>query len=296
MTTSDVEHVDAMRRILVGTDEVSPVRLLPPFDAEDCLELVAATGVAVNVTMLDPWYNKGIGGTRADYVEYICRLLDVSSRFSEHVYLWGFPEIAALFVERIPQQFELVSWLTWYYKNNPSVIRGWRSSQMACLHLAREGHRLYPEHFLNEAQLQKKAEGKLRYMPGPTSVIESALEIGFVGRREQTGHKAQKPVSVYSPLIEMTTLPGDLILDPMAGSGTAGAVAQASGRRAVLSDHSEIYTEIMERRLGVRRVGFPAAARRRPAPVDSAVPAQSHAMVAALAGDAEAVVATACGP
>ena len=76
---------------------------------------------------------------------------------------------------------------------------------MACLHLAQEGHSLYPEHFLNEAQLQKKAEGKLRYMPGPTSVIESALQIGFIGRKEQTGHKAQKPADVYRRLIEMAT-------------------------------------------------------------------------------------------
>jgi len=34
-------------------------------------------------------------------------------------------------------------------------------------------------------------------MPGPTSVIESSLLVGFVGRNEQTGHKSQKPVNVY---------------------------------------------------------------------------------------------------
>jgi hypothetical protein len=68
------------------------------------------------------------------------------------VYFWGFPEIVAQFVERIPALLDLVCWLTWYYKNNPSVIRGWRSSQSACLHLSHPGATLYPERFLNDKQ------------------------------------------------------------------------------------------------------------------------------------------------
>lgn len=273
-------HVSAFLAHVVP-DEDGEVCVLPPLDVEDCLEIAAASGVEFRVTMLDPWYNKGIGGTRDDYTQYILRLLDLATRVSEHIYLWGFPEIVAVFIDKLPAGLELVSWLTWYYKNNPSVIRGWRSSQMTCLHLARQDHTLFPEHFLNEAQLEKKAEGKLRYMPGPTSVIESSLQIGFVGRKEQTGHKAQKPIAVYRPLIEMTTKPGDLILDPMAGSGTTGAVAQLLGRRAVLCDHSETYTVIMENRLNLKRVAIGTDLRRRQAPIESAVPHNAAALVAA---------------
>jgi hypothetical protein len=235
----------------------SGVALLPPIDVEDCLELLIASGVHARVTMLDPWYNKGVGGVRDDYVEYICRLLELSRELSEHVFLWGFPEIVARFVDRLPSDLHLVAWLTWYYKNNPSVIQGWRSSQMACLHLAREAHTLYPEHFLNEVQLEKLAAGKLRYMPGPTSVIEAALLVGFVGRSEQTGHKAQKPKTVFEPLLRMTTKAGDLVIDPMAGSGTTGAVAIETNRRAIVADHSADCVEIMEQRLGVPPLGLP---------------------------------------
>lgn len=255
------------------------VRVLAPLDVEDCLELAAAAGVRARITMLDPWYNKGVGGVRADYEAYVTRLVALAAGVSEHVYLWGFPEVVAAFAGRPPGGLELVCWLTWFYKNSPSVIRGWRSSQMACLHLARPGARLHPEHFLNDAQRRKQAEGKLRYMPGPTSVIEAPLEIGFVGRGEQTGHKAQKPAAVYEPLVEMASEPGDLILDPMAGSGTTGAVALARGRRAILADHSERCTAIMERRLGVGRTALPAGARRRPAPVESDVPHGADAVV-----------------
>lgn len=181
---------------------------------------------------------------------------------SEHVFFWGFPEIVAPFVERIPSPLNLTSWLTWYYKNNPSVIRGWRSSQNACLHLSRENAKLYPERFLNSKQLTLALQGKLRYMPGPTSVIEATptdvieqpLLVGFVGRKEQTGHPAQKPVKVYDQLLRMAVSDGGLIFDPMCGSGTTGAVSKLHGFYAILCDGSDEYTTIAEKRLGIHRL------------------------------------------
>ncbi|MEX2179336.1 MAG: site-specific DNA-methyltransferase [Gemmatimonadaceae bacterium] len=203
--------------------------------------------------MLDPWYNVGVGGKRDDYHDWLASVVSAAANISDHVFVWGFPEILAHQVRRIPSGFQLASWLTWYFKNCPSVIRGWRSAQQACLHLVKAGAKLHPEHFLNEAQLNKQKEGKLRYMPGPASVIEVPLNIGFVGRKEQTGHPSQKPEAVYRPLIEMATVPGEVVLDPMCGAGTTGAVCRALGREAILCDESEEYIAITERRLGVTR-------------------------------------------
>jgi len=218
------------------------------------VSLVKKLGFRANIAMLDPWYNKGFGGVREDYVEFIARLLKDSSEIADHVYLWGFPEIVARFIERIPEPLKLVAWLTWYYKNNPSVIRGWRSSQNACLHLFHPGARLYPEHFLNEAQQGKLFEGKLLYMPGPTSVIEAPLLVGFVGRKEQTGHPSQKPAPVFERLILMGTGEGGLVFDPMCGSGTTGEVCVALKRRAIITDHSDEYVRMTEERLGLKRI------------------------------------------
>jgi site-specific DNA-methyltransferase (adenine-specific) len=156
-------------------------------------------------------------------------------------------------LDHLPGDFTLIAWLTWYYKNCPSVIRGWRSSQLACLHLAKPSAKLYPEHFLNGVQLEKQRQGKLRYMPGPPSVIEASLLVGFVGRSEQVGHPAQKPVKAIEPLVLMTTKEGDVVLDPMCGSGTTGVVCKNLGRRAILCDASEEYVRMTEERLGVRR-------------------------------------------
>ncbi len=232
--------------------------ILPPLDAKSSFHLISYLEIRPKTTILDPWYNKGIGGTREDYKEHIIELLRAAGSVSDHVFFWGFPEIVARFIESIPEPLELVTWLTWYYKNNPSVIRGWRSSQNACLHLSRAGAQLYPEHFLNTAQKQLQFEKKLRYMPGPTSVIEEALLVGFVGKKQKTTHPAQKPIAVFDRLIRMTTKEGDLVFDPMSGSGTTGEAARELGRTAILSDVSEEYTQIAEKRLGVERVLIPA--------------------------------------
>lgn len=227
------------------------IEILEPLDVFKAFEIIESRNERPTLTMLDPWYNKGVGGVVNDdeYERFISELLECSCAISPHVYLWGFPEILGPFVKRLPASHRLIAWLTWYYKNNPSVIRGWRSSQMACLHIGKHDAPMYPQHFLNTVQKEKLATRKLRYMPGPPSVIESPLIIGFVGKQEQTGHPAQKPLPVYDKLIRMVTKEGDLIFDPMCGSGTTGVVAQVRQRRAILNDYNGEYVEIARRRL-----------------------------------------------
>lgn len=219
----------------------------------DVFQTLALLKEPVTTTILDPWYNKGIGGVRWDYYDWLERVLASTAKVSEHIFLWGFPEVVYKAIDFVPIDFSLVAWLTWYYKNCPSVVRGWRSAQLTCLHIARKGAKLYPEHFLNQAQLEKKREGKLRYMPGPPTVIEAPLNIGFVGRKEQTGHPAQKPLKVIEPLVLMTTREGDTVLDPMCGSGTTGVVCQKLKRRAILCDGSEQWIKVTEERLCISR-------------------------------------------
>ncbi len=232
----------------------SRIVVLPPQDAFATLQSLKQT---VTVAMVDPWYNRGVGGTREDYDFWLGELLGQAGRVAEHVFLWGFPEIVCSVLQRTPPGLSLVAWLTWYFPNCPSVIRGWRSAQIACLHFSRPSARLYPEHFLNGAQQEKRRQGKLRYMPGPASVIEAPLNIGFVGRSEQTGHPAQKPEAVFEPLLLMTTKRGDTVVDPFCGSGTTGAVCRRLGRNAILCDSSDEYLRITERRLGLKRVKRP---------------------------------------
>ena len=112
----------------------SPVQLLPVADVLETLSTVTAKVAAV---ILDPWYNRGVGGQREDYDEWLGAVIRAATEKATHVFVWGFPEILANQIRTIPDGCRLVAWLTWYYKNCPSVIRGWRSAQNACLHIAR---------------------------------------------------------------------------------------------------------------------------------------------------------------
>jgi site-specific DNA-methyltransferase (adenine-specific) len=63
------------------------------------------------------------------------------------------------------------------------------------------------------------------------------------------GHKTEKPLLLLREMVRRLTQPGDLILDPFAGSGTTLAAAQIESRQAVGVEIEERYCEIIARRL-----------------------------------------------
>jgi DNA modification methylase len=50
-------------------------------------------------------------------------------------------------------------------------------------------------------------------------------------------------------VVEASTNPGDLVLDPFVGSGTTAAVCKKLGRRCIGIDSSEEYVRIAKERL-----------------------------------------------
>ncbi|MDR2734969.1 MAG: site-specific DNA-methyltransferase [Spirochaetota bacterium] len=230
------------------------VIILPVMDVKESMRFLQFSGYRPAATILDPWYNRGIGGVRDDYFEYMLDIIDTVKYNTNHLFLWGFPEIAAQFINKINEPLEFVAWLTWFFKNCPSVIRGWRSSQQTCLHYAVQGAKMYPENFFNAEQELRFENNQMRFIPAPSSVIEESLLVGFVGKKEQTGHPAQKPEKVYEKLVLMSSAADDLIYDPMAGSGTTGAVCITHRRRCIISDISDEYIFLAEKRLGIKRL------------------------------------------
>jgi site-specific DNA-methyltransferase (adenine-specific) len=66
--------------------------------------------------------------------------------------------------------------------------------------------------------------------------------------REKTGYPTQKPLAILKRIVQASSRPGDVVLDPFAGSGTAGEAAHALGRRFIMIDSSSDAIEVMERR------------------------------------------------
>ena len=78
---------------------------------------------------------------------------------------------------------------------------------------------------------EKAARGKR-----PTDVMWHTI-VSPTGR-EKTGYPTQKPEGLLRRFVQASSRPGDLCLDPFAGSGTLGAVAAKLGRRYLLMDES----------------------------------------------------------
>jgi modification methylase len=66
---------------------------------------------------------------------------------------------------------------------------------------------------------------------------------------ESVGHPAQKPVAVYCRLLEIAGRQGGVLLDPLAGSGTAAVAAGLHGMRCIMIERDERYIELIKRRV-----------------------------------------------
>jgi DNA modification methylase len=65
------------------------------------------------------------------------------------------------------------------------------------------------------------------------------------------GHPTPKPIDLVARLIEASSRPGDLVLDPFAGSGVTGAAAEQLGRRWVCVDLDKRWADEASSRYGL---------------------------------------------
>jgi site-specific DNA-methyltransferase (adenine-specific) len=85
-------------------------------------------------------------------------------------------------------------------------------------------------------------------------------EIGVIApvSRERTGYPSQKPETLLERIINALSDPGEIVLDPYAGSGTTLAVAARLGRTFVGIDESDVAMGIAVNRLEAAGVRFAA--------------------------------------
>lgn len=91
-------------------------------------------------------------------------------------------------------------------------------------------------------------------------------EIGVLApvAKERTGYPSQKPEALLERLVSALSDPGDIVLDPYAGSGTTLAVAARLGRTFVGCDASEVAFGIQQKRLEAAGIRFDEAHGARP--------------------------------
>ena len=76
--------------------------------------------------------------------------------------------------------------------------------------------------------------------------------------KEKTGYPTQKPLGILKRILTASSMPGDLVLDFFAGSGTAGAAALELNRKFILIDNNPEAIEVMKKRFKGSNVAFDA--------------------------------------
>jgi site-specific DNA-methyltransferase (adenine-specific) len=101
---------------------------------------------------------------------------------------------------------------------------------------------------------EPSGQGRKRVQAGPDMVRPSTLlhfepEFG----PNPTEHPARFPLELPRFFIQLLTLPGQLVLDPFAGTCTTAVAAEQLGRRWLVTELNAAYAGVLQARLASRR-------------------------------------------
>lgn len=99
---------------------------------------------------------------------------------------------------------------------------------------------------------KRDEQGEIIYQGNKKGVpLRDVWDIPYLNPKaqERTGYPTQKPILLLKRILEMSTQPQDLVLDPFCGSGTTLLAAKILSRQAIGIDISEEALHLTERRL-----------------------------------------------
>ncbi|MBN1286544.1 MAG: restriction endonuclease [Anaerolineae bacterium] len=136
--------------------------------------------------------------------------------------------------------------LTYSYKGYDPPAKGWRVSREVMEQLDAEGRLIFPE--TKQGRIRRKVY--LNEQDGPKAVdVWTDIPPLQATSAERLGYPTQKPLALLERIIEASTDPGDWVLDPFCGCGTAIVAAQQFGRRWIGIDVTHLSVALQKYRL-----------------------------------------------
>jgi len=175
--------------------------------------------------------------------------------------------------------FSCRSWVIWYYTFGVNCVRGFSRSHTHLFHFVKDptdfvfngdnpAVRVASARQLVYADNRANSKGRLpdntwilRPQDVPPSGFATSHDTWFFSRvagtfKEREGfHGCQMPEQLLGRIIRVSSNPGDLVVDPFAGSGTTLAVAKKLGRQWLGIELSKDYVKRIKSRLEGCRVG-----------------------------------------
>jgi site-specific DNA-methyltransferase (adenine-specific) len=248
------------------------LKILPFLDSE-----------SAQIVIADPPYNIGKDfGNDSDkqpmdeYLKWCDVWIEESLRILKPngtMFIYGFSEILALILSRIPQKVNR-RWIVWHYTNkavpslnfwqrsHESIIVLWKSDKVFHRDDVREA---YTDGFLNGAAGKERIASKGRYSKGektttytahpggalPRDVIKIPALAGGAGMNERVDHPTQKPLTLCDKLLRSCMqLPSEgYVLIPFAGSGSECVAAKKLGLPFIGIELNDTYIELIKQRL-----------------------------------------------
>ncbi len=142
--------------------------------------------------------------------------------------------------------------LTYDWKGFTPPPKGWRYEPATMARLDAEGRIKYPVHRTGELDITKRPSLK-RYLGEQegsivTNIWDDVMSL-HSSSNERLGYPTQKPLALLERIISASSNPGDVVLDPFCGCGTAVVAAQKLGRAWVGIDITHLSIALMKNRL-----------------------------------------------
>ena len=150
--------------------------------------------------------------------------------------------------------YRLLNEITWFKPNAAPNLscRYFTHSHETLLWAARDER---SKHTYNYAVMKAQAGGKQMRSVWPDIPAEDEPQDIWViptprrSEKEHGKHPTQKPLTLMRRIVEASSHPGDVVLDPFSGSGSTGVAALELGRFYIGIEQDPAYLELSRRRL-----------------------------------------------
>lgn len=146
------------------------------------------------------------------------------------------------------------SWITWHYTQGIGKTRGYSPRHEDILMFTKS-----PNNFifnLDDIRVPQKCYRRVNNMRGANPGNVWQFSHVHYCNKNRKNHPTQKPEGLYERMILASSNPGDVVLDPFAGSGTCLRVCQQINRICIGIDINPEFVEMSNQRLLEEFNGF----------------------------------------